>query len=140
MIEGLLIAVVGGTAGATVLLVAKLLHLGPYAQPQQADPSPSLAGLRSRLAAALDARNDAETANEILRQRIAQRDADIAEAQEQLNRASVAIQNLLVSLNTTNARCASLQGQLSRCGGAIEPAYFLALLDDGSVAGPFSRN
>lgn len=113
-----------------------------------------LAGVQGRLAAALDSRREAESAKEVLQgevQRLSdklmtavtqlgQRDADLADAQEKIVQANDAIGRLLQALNASNVRCAEQQQALQRSGITAEAAYFLAVLSDGSTAGPFSRN
>lgn len=136
MKSDLLLTLAGAALGAAAVAVHKL------AQERQAhaQTQSSLARIRARLAAALDTQAAANAAAAVLQRGIVQRDTELADAQAQLGRAADAVQNLIKALNSANVRCAELQQALDRHGLSAESAYFAAVLSDGTIAGPFSRN
>jgi hypothetical protein len=97
--------------------------------------------LRQNLAVTVDELRHAQDVNRALEATIVQREATITDLRTLNERNAVACVNLIKSLNGANARCAEYKNQLRASGIPLpEPPYFLAVLDDGSVAGPFGRN
>ena len=99
-----------------------------------------LASFRQHVACTLDDLRAAQRANQVLLGDVAERDTTIVKMAEEHERSSLAIMRLIKSLNATNARCAEMQQALHAQGIISEPGYFLAMLGDGSIAGPFGRN
>lgn len=144
MKDDLLLVAIGAVAGAAAVTTDKLRHL----LATDSDASRLvLAEVRQRLAEALDRLRDAQAGNDALRATIAEyfaaiaeRDATIAQMQQERARCDQSIIDLIKALNAANSHCASLRSQLSRCGEAGEGSYFMFALEDGSIAGPFSRS
>lgn len=128
-------AAVLGAAAATVAVASlrreRLGHQETIAR---------LAGLRQHVACTLDSLRDAQRGNLSLLSDVSERDATITKMAEEHERSSLAIIKLIKSLNAANARCAEMQQALHAQGITSEPGYFLAMLGDGSIAGPFGRN
>lgn len=125
---------------ATTVVARALRTAADYVAASESVNAAGVETLRQTLNQALDDLSCADSTNSALRQNINQRDADLADAQAQLLRAADSIQGLIKALNAANVRCAELQNALHRHGLSAESAYFMAVLGDGSVAGPFSRN
>lgn len=125
---------IAAAVGAAAAAISNALRRTPAAPPER------VAVLRRNLAEALDNLENERAGNRAMRATLAESQATVTGLLADQERSKVAIANLLSALNGANVRCAELQTALRNCGGEAETPYFLAVLDDGSVAGPFGRN
>lgn len=141
-------------AAIGALVDAVAVTTGKFRQSAADSEASVLTEVRQRLAEALDRLRDAQDGNDCLRAVIAEsyaviseRDAliaqlrqDNAQLRQERARCDQSIVDLVKALNIANVNCASLRSQLARCGAEAQGYYFMAVLDDGSTAGPFSRS
>lgn len=136
------ITAAGAAIGAGLVAVAELVR-----RFSKSSDDAAYAEMRRRLAETLDRLRDARDGNDALRatiaeygNAIAERDRTIATLREERAQCDATVLSLIKSLNSANVLCSDMRSQLARSGHEVQGGYFMAVLPDGSVAGPFSRS